>query len=63
MEYHVNVSAPEETEEELDFQDLRYPNHMFSYTKNPCQIPGANTYLFCLLGQSRITRKPRAPWR
>lgn len=34
VEYHVNVSEPEETEEELDFQDLRYPNHVFLYQKS-----------------------------
>lgn len=25
MEFHANVLAPEETEEQLDFQGLRYP--------------------------------------
>lgn len=34
MECHASVSAPEETEEELDFQGLRYPNPSIHYTKN-----------------------------
>lgn len=37
-------------------------NCIFFHTKNSDTLPGANTFI-CLLGWSRITRKPRTPWR
>lgn len=37
MECHASVSAQEETEEELDFQGLRYPNpSILLYQKQNC---------------------------
>lgn len=33
-ECHASVLAPEETEEELDFQVLRYPNASYHYASN-----------------------------
>lgn len=37
-------------------------NCIFFHTKNSDILPGANTFI-CLLGWTRITRKPRTPWR
>lgn len=45
-ECHASVLAPEETEEELDFQGLRYPNAVYHYTSNTFLWQKLNHFLF-----------------